>query len=219
VKNSVKFYDKRAGTCGQCDVKEYGVEQTVWNALLWQPSCTVPAYCFTALWHVSFTGTLARQAVLMTACLDILRQSSLFPFLKQLNPDGRFQEILWSGDIAGILSYPCSQSKGLRGNKYQWQPPCLLVPTLFSILGELILAWLVWAFWELDKQSQRGASAWQLATQPVANTVHSECHCAFIQCVGSDVHEQRCSKNWIKQLHTSPIFNGNFDTDNQIYVP
>jgi hypothetical protein len=29
VKNSVKFYDKRAGTCGQCDVKEYGVEQTV----------------------------------------------------------------------------------------------------------------------------------------------------------------------------------------------
>jgi hypothetical protein len=53
--------------------------------------------------------------------------------------------------------------------------------------------------------------------------------------VGNDVHELLYSKNWIKQLRTLPVlhfnccltaeysettahFNGNFDTDNQIYV-
>jgi hypothetical protein len=53
---------------------------------------------------------------------------------------------------------------------------------------------------------------------------------------GSDVHERLYSKNWIKQQHTLPVlhfnrcltteysettahFNGNLDTDDQIYVP
>jgi hypothetical protein len=57
----------------------------------------------------------------------------------------------------------------------------------------------------------------------IVGTVRSEIRCAIV------------SKNWIKQLHTLPVlhvnrcltteyiettahFNGNFDTDNQIYV-
>jgi hypothetical protein len=52
VKNALSFCFKRGGTYCQCDVKEYGVELTVWNVLLWQPSCTVPAFCFKTLWYV-----------------------------------------------------------------------------------------------------------------------------------------------------------------------
>jgi hypothetical protein len=44
----------------------------------------------------------------------------------------------------------------------------------------------------------------------------------------SSIERSIVSENWIKQLHTLPVlhvnrwlahFNGNFDTDNQIYVP
>jgi hypothetical protein len=66
--------------------------------------------------------------------------------------------------------------------------------------------------------------------------VRSESRSALMKGVGSDVHERLYSKNWIQQLHTLPVlnfngcliteysettahFNGNFDTDNQIYVP
>jgi hypothetical protein len=66
--------------------------------------------------------------------------------------------------------------------------------------------------------------------------VHSESRYALIKGVRIDVHERLYSKNWTKQFHTLPVlhfnrcltteysqttahFNGNFDTDNQIYVP
>jgi hypothetical protein len=71
-------------------------------------------------------------------------------------------------------------------------------------------------------------------------TVRSEIRCALTQGFGIDVHEHLYSPepelNWLKQLNTLPElhinrcltteyseitahFNGNFDTDNQIYVP
>jgi hypothetical protein len=65
--------------------------------------------------------------------------------------------------------------------------------------------------------------------------VRSESRCALIK-TRSSIERNIVSKNWIKQLHTLPVlhfnryltteysettahFNGNFDTDNQIYVP
>jgi hypothetical protein len=70
----------------------------------------------------------------------------------------------------------------------------------------------------------------------IAQYKHTECSessCALIKGGGSDVHERlyMYSKNSLKQLHTSTAvynwiqwnnsthFNGNFDTDNQIYAP
>jgi hypothetical protein len=70
----------------------------------------------------------------------------------------------------------------------------------------------------------------------LANTMRSESRCALKKGVESDVNEGLYSKNWIEQSHTLPVlhfnrcltteysgtaahFNGNFDTDNQIYVP
>jgi hypothetical protein len=67
------------------------------------------------------------------------------------------------------------------------------------------------------------------------NIVRSESRCALIKGV-SDVHERLYWINRIKQLHTFPVlhfnrclateyiettahFIGNFDTDNQTYVP
>jgi hypothetical protein len=71
-------------------------------------------------------------------------------------------------------------------------------------------------------------------------TERSEIRCALTKCDGSDVHEclyrSELELNRIKQLHTLPVlhfnrsltteysettahFNGNFDTDNQMYVP
>jgi hypothetical protein len=69
----------------------------------------------------------------------------------------------------------------------------------------------------------------------ILNTVRSESRCALIK-TRSSIEKTIVSKNWIKQLHTVPVlhfnrclrteyreitahFNGNFDTDNQIYVP
>jgi hypothetical protein len=67
------------------------------------------------------------------------------------------------------------------------------------------------------------------------NTVRSESHSALIK-TRCSIERTKVIKNWIKQLHTLLIlhfnryltteysettahFNGNFDTDNQIYVP
>jgi hypothetical protein len=67
------------------------------------------------------------------------------------------------------------------------------------------------------------------------NTVRSESRYALIK-TRSSIERTIVSKSWIKQLHTLPVlyfnccltteyskttahFNGNFDTDNQIYVP
>jgi hypothetical protein len=67
------------------------------------------------------------------------------------------------------------------------------------------------------------------------NTVRPECRCALIK-TRSSIERAVVSKNWIKQLHTLPVlhinrcltteysettahFNGNLDTDNQIFVP
>jgi hypothetical protein len=64
--------------------------------------------------------------------------------------------------------------------------------------------------------------------------VRSESRCAFTET--RTIERTTVSKNWIKQLHVLPVlhfnrcltteysettahFNGNFDTDNQIYVP
>jgi hypothetical protein len=65
--------------------------------------------------------------------------------------------------------------------------------------------------------------------------VRSESRCALIE-TRSSFERTIVSKNWVTQLHTLPVlhfnrcltseysettanFNGNFDTDNQIYVP
>jgi hypothetical protein len=65
--------------------------------------------------------------------------------------------------------------------------------------------------------------------------VRSEIRCALIK-PRSSIERTIVSKNWVKQLHTLPElhfnrcltteysettvhFNGNFDTDDQIYVP
>jgi hypothetical protein len=66
-------------------------------------------------------------------------------------------------------------------------------------------------------------------------TVRSDSRCALIK-TSSSIERTIVSKNWIKQLHTLAVlhfnrcltteysettayFNGNCDTDNQIYVP
>jgi hypothetical protein len=79
---------------------------------------------------------------------------------------------------------------------------------------------------------------WPLVSSPYlfhSYTVCSECRCALIK-TRSSIERTIVSKNWIKQLHTVPVlhfnrcltteysettahFNGNFDTDNQIYLP
>jgi hypothetical protein len=76
----------------------------------------------------------------------------------------------------------------------------------------------------------------QVSSVNVQNILRSESRCARIKGIGFVFQRTSESKNWIKQLHTLPVlsfnrcltteysettahFNGNFDTDNQFYVP